>query len=546
MNIDNLMSLVQQLPLDLVEEAFGSRDEIKEIIRQAASDDEEEAIYGVVQLYYGSCHQDILFNIAPFIPDILVCLLEKQNSSVQSQVLIGLAKHMQPYCRSLGYPGMEPEVLEFSPEPEPALAKQSADYDQLVLQTYKAVERHSLRFLPLLRSENLSVLANVIYVYSFLEEWSDEARQCITKLTHSSTSAEIQACAWIALGLNAWRTKKPLVKEANKIDFNHGSIPRIAHAIAITYSQKVSFPSPLYIDLANGARLTRLSFDLFPWCSGAIAGVAVEAMTKAPRKYCDQIIDQILRSFIHQIKFNSETCEDPDWEWSVPELVGEYLVRYAFSKFQRRSHEVTLEELNSVQKKILKVFLESNCHPSALSYCGFQRLSRRYLGIDPPGPMDHLLTWSFKGVKESWPIWKWWWISLRGEISENVLVERIVKIYTHQEVVDLAFDAVGSDYDINGLTPNNPVPFAQKLVISIVDHAKPLLIKRANKLLLKEDASISEVSLVVFPLLYLWQRNGQSIDWTYQPLISKLAHRSKTLHDQVAQYVPKENHNKLT
>ena len=544
----NPLNLIQQFPEDEVKEAYGSRGRLEENISTATSGDEDDAWMGVAELHTGSCHQKHLFPIAVRIPELLLLLLDSQHTVVRYQVLDSLAEHAQAHCRHLGWPGLLPDNLFFgSKVPIPLPERQITDYDRLAESTYKAVAQYAERYAGLLDSEDTTMIGMTLYVLSFLEMWPPNTQERVVALATSAESKDTRACAWMSLGLNTWRRREhlDLLVRARSMALDSDLQVRNIQSIGAAYCRAPSDNNALFEDLASGLREARVDPGSFPWYLGATAGLSADALTTLPLAFRGQIIDELLDSFEHQLEHSGESCEDPDWEWSVPDLIGEHLVRFAFAEFRGRKHEVLWTELNSAQRRIVEMFHNHRNYPPGLSNCGVRQVSKRYMGLDSPGPLDWKLSWSIDSKKQNWPIWKWWWMALRKAVSEDDLVERIVNEFTPREVAELAIDASKGDYDLYRQTPNDPVPFAFRLMDAVADQVEPLLRERADQLL-AADVSISELSVVVLPLLRFWHETGHPIDWTYAPLIRKLSKRSRCSFDWVAAYVPKEDRKRLT
>ena len=421
-----------------------------------------------MRLWYGSAHQSALFPIATSMPDFLVELLDDRPAAVQVQVLMGLAKHAEPHCYHLGYPGLLPQVFEFGQE---AVSREGAreltGYERTCLRTWEAVGRHVDRYVGLLSDEHAEVVAAALYLLSLLKEWPQGTPDTIRSLASDSAAGERRASAYMALGMHAWSRGEGL----EVLGFPKESTPserevRVSQAITAAHNH-IADNRTLLDTLAAGSQLPRLVFDRFPWCAGAIAGPAAEAMTVLSLDLEADVLEALIAALLHHHREGQEKCDDEDWEWPVPELVSEHLVRFAFRSFLGRTHEVTIEELTPAQRRILVVLFEVGCHPAALTHAGIRRLSRRMVGLDPPGPLDRPLTFNGPAGVQAWPIWKWWWLALRGEVSEDDLVRDLVRTYGPKEVADIAIDMTRGDYDIMSRTPHHLVPLAQRLMKSV-------------------------------------------------------------------------------
>ncbi|MBN2495440.1 MAG: hypothetical protein JXR96_12670 [Deltaproteobacteria bacterium] len=210
--------------------------------------------------------------------------------------------------------------------------------------------------------------------------------------------------------------------------------------------------------------------DGLPWNDGELGGIIALVLTELEALDVAAALDAIA----------SLRARSPQ----AAELGCKLLVERVLEPLGPREEEPLIEELRDEQRSALRFTVEQGFRPTSERYgldfgMPYDDLSqpswRRYLGLDPAGPMDRLLELEHDGERRSWPVWKWFRMLTRGSVAADDLGRAIGKALSADEIVDLARDALSFHYAVqneDGLAPSPRSSLLHGLIDALGDEAR--------------------------------------------------------------------------
>ncbi|MFQ5571265.1 MAG: HEAT repeat domain-containing protein [Rhodothermales bacterium] len=547
-----LDNTINEIPWTRLRDAYGSADTLRDLIRQVATvPDEADAENIYIRIYRRICHQGVLEEAVPVVVPALVALLNLDGVRAKDVLLDVLSALLVDHAMETGMPGLLPVRRDFDLKATSTGETRAAEqaYRRRAHDAFAAVEQHVPVFFSLLADSAPRVRAQAVRLSAFFRTSSETALEQIHAAYVQETEVHVRASALVSLGILSGQV--PSEKYLDVFDRaleDPVFLVRAAGAVAHVYAHSGEASDALWRVLEAAACARREPPDLFPWAQGAIAGLAAEALTMLAPVDRERAVASLLRAVECQVKEGDEAGEDLRREWPLPYLVAEHLVAMTFERFERRTDEVVLEELDEEQRRTLKrVGSDLGVITWAQRYRGIphtQGSLRRFLGLVPFGPLDRKVKLAVGPYQETWPIWKWWRVARRGQIDEAALVDHLLDVLDTEEVFALCTDMVSGAYDPGGYVPHAPVPLAMMLIDRIAEQEIAKIEAYAHELL-EEGATTSQCALAMVPLLRYGKDHGRAVNWTYRPLLEQFAAYSDSYRSQIIALLPEEERDRL-
>jgi hypothetical protein len=541
--------LIDEIPWSSLQDAYGSAEEIRDLICRAAFAEQEPAEAAMGQIYKRICHQDKLEKCAPAIVPAIIELLNVEDLKIRPFVLQILFSLIWSHVANLGMPGVLPLARDFEPKSpfRSDHVSSGESYRQLSLRTYSAIEQGSITYVRCLGDREPAVRANAAHLLAFLNAVAVRSVKDIRNAYRRETDVYVQATALLCLGALSGRVQEPSdLNVFEEVLDSPELVLRCCGAIASVYAQPHATASDrVWSTLEETAKADRILEPTFPWSQGAIAGLASEALAILGRRNSARATEHLLAAIrYHCARATGESLGYIYREWPLPLLVAEHLVSMTLNDFKGRAHEVLCEELSPEQIRVLTIVgVECGVTPWAQRFCGIPLPTRdlpRFLGMAPRGPLDSAIDIIFGSCREHWPIWKWWRILARGQIEESTLVDAILYQLNPTEVLMLCQDMASGAYDPSIRGTDLPVPLAMTLIEKVGPQLIEELLHYADQLL-ESGFTVSQAAFVMVPLLRYWRERGKRVDRRYRDLIRRLTLSRKYLGTQIDALLPAES-----
>ncbi len=109
------------------------------------------------------------------------------------------------------------------------------------------------------------------------------------------------------------------------------------------------------------------------------------------------------------------------------------------------------EELTADQRRVALALLREGVSAGGNGLPSSPRLLRRWLGVDPPGPLERRIPWTHEGVAVQWPLWKVWLSSPDEALEYGQGVPLVVTEHlAPAEVIEAAAESLLEPYGMRG------------------------------------------------------------------------------------------------
>ncbi|WP_437735243.1 hypothetical protein [Sorangium sp. So ce1335] len=193
-----------------------------------------------------------------------------------------------------------------------------------------------------------------------------------------------------------------------------GNEPEILRGVAFAARLHVdpAPPSAAELELAGALlRATRVDEALFPWMYGRVDHL-VEQQLKAHSEEGALVAARLLLAMVRDAD-----ASDPLRNERAKDALGLVLDPYADAP------DALSEGQAEVARELTRLDVDL---PFALYHLpGRRRDRRRFLGIDPPGPLDRVVPLDLPGVDPAWPLWRTLRFLGGKRFDERVLAERL-------------------------------------------------------------------------------------------------------------------------
>lgn len=233
---------------------------------------------------------------------------------------------------------------------------------------------------------------------------------------------------------------------------------RIAAIVALARMNPIQLV-PAMLDLLRAQVGLRLDAATFPWNGGDLGGIAALVLPSAEKVDVEAVLAEMKALVAAHPKpaFPALWPSEVLWPWS------RVLQRALVSLGDRSKDEPLFSELTADQQALLRFGVENGIVPPmpqrGLDFQMPQAPTwpswRRYVGLDPAGPLDRPLAVELEGKAVTAPIWKWFRKLTRAEVPAEALAAALRKALSPAEIVDLARDATFMIYGVpkeDGLT----------------------------------------------------------------------------------------------
>lgn len=564
MNKTQFQSILDQIPWANLKDAYGSAIFIRSLLEEAFHLSTTEDITRFLAEIDGRInHQDILEDsILEILPALIALTQVRQAIRLENQFFF-LARFLWVYNVITNTPGIRPPTEAFLPDYgvdsfDPEHIARNQAYHRLAHQVRNKLLESLPLWLDFLSHPDGEVRAGSAKLIALLQEPRQELGQVLQASYLAEKDQKVQASFLISLGvlfhdsnheaLLSWLQpmiyKPTSTNQLSGIPFDFLSLA--SAAIAYVFVSKEPAQEEIWQILQKAVH-EKYNHEVLSW-EVSLMGLAAEALTKLGRLDSDRekatvILLQALQALCQQNDKEEDDKEENAKNLDslfIKEVLEQHLMLFVFEKFQRRTHEVLLEELDDVQRKVLFVL---NCElqfwPPAQGYCGIPLYGKeaisRYLRISPQGPLDECIDLGFQtkqskkpdrvffssnqGQQEEspdsrWPLWKWVRLSNRKEISEDELVQRLLGKLSFEQNFALCQDAILCPYFHSALDWK-PSSFVQKLFTQLTQkenvHALPKVKQYADALLQNEqNVQEAEAGLVLEALFRLDPQAAQS------------------------------------
>ncbi len=521
-------------------DANGPAHGIPGLVLDALADDESAARDAVSQLHHRVFHQGVLEETAPLVVPPLLELLRIPGVRIKAFVLSVLASLVTDAARLAGRPGLPPAGLPAAPSPGAEAQAPEQDLYALVQQTWGAVQQGQNTVATLLQDGDASVRVQAGRLLALVADRDDETcKRLLQQACIGETDHLVRGSQLIALSVLQHDERDDSVLELCRRTLAEPVLQGVA-AVAWVYAGGHALDDAVRRGLTYAGRHERLPPDLFPWMDGGLASLAAEAWGRLASNARPQVIEGLLDSLRFQLTEGNERGDDIPFDWTLPAAVAERLVGLVFNG-ATRGRDLLREELGAEQLRVLEEFSRLDFYAPSLYDVGIPHCSanlRRFLGIDPQGPQDLYLELPADGCIERRPFWYWRRLAYQEKLPQGSLVSAVLSQWPPELVFRLSVDVATGAYDPSAMAPGRVVPLAMELVEAVRDKIPELIEQHASLLLREPVRPLSQVALVVVPLLERCLEDGRQLEESYGHLIAEALAAGGRLRELVLRLMP--------
>lgn len=235
---------------------------------------------------------------------------------------------------------------------------------------------------------------------------------------------------------------------------------RVAATIALARMNPL-YLVPVMLDLLRANTSLVVDAEAFPWNGGDLGGIAALVLPSVEKVD----VDASLAEMKTLIAAHPNPNPSAPWPAEVAWPWFRLLTRSLGPLGDRSKDEPLFSELSADQQKLLSFGAEhALIVPMPQHGLDFQMPVgpswpswRRYVGLDPAGPLDRALEVQHGGAAVTLPTWKWFRKLTRGEVPAEAIGAALRKSLSPAEIVDLARDATHMIYAVpreDGLAPS--------------------------------------------------------------------------------------------
>lgn len=224
-------------------------------------------------------------------------------------------------------------------------------------------------------------------------------------------------------------------------------IVRLAAILALGVSDPIWLTAS-QVALLEASTDVRGDAKTFPWNGGDMGGIlqlALPSLRKVDVTAALRRLTGLMEKFPPGVRKDGR----PSWAGEVLGPWGRLVGRLGAALSGRSTDEPAWSELSPELQQVLRFGVEHRLNmvfselgldfqlPRTPSMSGW----RRYVKLDPEGPLDREISVTHEGQSRRQPLWKWLRLLHHGKVSAADLSAAISKALSPSEIIDLARDA---------------------------------------------------------------------------------------------------------
>jgi hypothetical protein len=490
-----LRSAIDAVDWSQLKHAYGSADDIPSLILEVLSEDAEAAHAAISQVYHSVYHQDLLEPMAPSVVPLLLELLNTDRARVRPYILRVLATFAAEFAHTAGFPEW---TLRRTPE---RLAQgEPAESVAVAQRMWTAVRKGLPLYLRLLTDSEAALRAQAGRAVAVVA--GEDVAACMSALKQAWASESdfvVRASQLITLGVCAHDTGHAETLAMCRELLQGGEpLQQSAAAIACAYLGAGTPDESMWQGMRLAGTQGRLNHEVFPWAEGAVPILAAEGLMRWASFARPRVVELLLASLRFQALEGEEHSADVPFDWTLPIGVAEFAVRLVFPFRAPNSAHLLREELSKDQILVLRALSTLNRRPMSLYDLGIRfggASLRRFLGDDPPGPLDASLTMEPHGQRVSRPIWFWLDRLYQRQLKEDELLAALTAQLPPQDVFKVAQDLTAGFYNRSAMSAQAANPLSLKLVDRIRPNIQNECAQYAAAILADNNAPAAAVAL---------------------------------------------------